>query len=108
MLIRQGQRRIREHSFSEILCRTSGAGERSEKSREKPVRSWVFQTDAKAVCRYQEKYKVKGDALYKATDGTEALPLGTVTIQEIKPPKGYFLNEEVFVCQIKPKVREKK
>ena len=35
----------------------------------------------------------------KATDGTEALPLGTVTIQEIKPPKGHFLNEEVFVCQ---------
>ena len=45
---------------------------------------------------------MKGDALYKMTDGTEALPLGTVTIQEIKPPKGYFLNEEVFVCQIKP------
>lgn len=77
-------------------------GKNPEKEGEKPVRSWVFQTDAKAVCRYQEKYKVKGDALYKATDGTEALPLGTVTIQEIKPPKGYFLNEEVFVCQIKP------
>lgn len=44
---------------------------------------------------------MKGDALYKMTDGTEALPLGTVTIQEIKPPKGYFLNEEVFVFQIK-------
>ena len=77
-------------------------GKNPEKAGKKPVRSWVFQTDAKAVCRYQEKYKVKGDALYKATDGTEALPLGTVTIQEIKPPKGYFLNEEVFVCQIKP------
>lgn len=75
--------------------------EKSEKEGKEPVRSWVFQTDAKAVCRYQEKYKVKGDALYKMTDGTEALPLGTVTIQEIKPPKGYFLNEEVFVFQIK-------
>ena len=78
-------------------------GKDPKKAGKKPVRIWVFQTDAKAVCRYQEKYKVKGDALYKTTDGTEALPLGTVTIQEIKPPKGYFLNEEVFVCQIKPK-----
>ena len=76
-------------------------GKNPEKEGKEPVRSWVFQTDAKAVCRYQEKYKVKGDALYKMTDGTEALPLGTVTIQEIKPPKGYFLNEEVFVFQIK-------
>lgn len=54
-------------------------GKNPEKAGKKPVRSWVFQTDAKAVCHYQEKYKVKGDALYKATDGTEALPLGTST-----------------------------
>ena len=65
-------------------------GKDPKKAGKKPVRIWVFQTDAKAVCRYQEKYKVKGDALYKTTDGTEALPLGTVTIQEIKPPKRVF------------------
>ena len=29
------------------------------------------------------------------------LPLGTITIQETKAPKGYMLNSEVFIRQIK-------
>lgn len=73
-----------------------------EKKGKVPDRTWIFETDEQAVCRYQESYQVSGDALYKMKDGTEAIPLGTVTIQEIKPPTGYLLNSEVFVCKITP------
>lgn len=48
-----------------------------------PTKTWICKTDA------------KGQAFLN-----EELPLGTVTIQEIKPSKGYQINTELFVRQI--------
>lgn len=74
----------------------------------KPVRTWIMKTDENGKCRLDEKYKVSGDEFWKnpfgvATFGVATLPLGTITIQETKAPKGYLLNEEIFVRQITSK-----
>lgn len=67
---------------------------------ETPERSWVFKTDANGVCKFQEEYKVSGDEFWLDANGNPALPLGTVTIQEMKAPEGYHLNPEIFVREI--------
>lgn len=72
-------------------------------SGKKPVRTWVMKTDERGFTRLGEKYKVSGDDFYYNSIGDITLPLGTVTVKETKAPKGYLLNEEVFVRQIKSK-----
>ena len=67
----------------------------------KPVRTWIMKTDERGFTRLGEKYKVSGDEFFKLK-GVVTLPLGTITIQETKAPKGYLLNEEIFVRQITP------
>ena len=69
----------------------------------KPVRTWIMKTDENGKCRLDEKYKVSGDEFWKDPFGVATLPLGTITIQETKAPKGYLLNEEIFVRQITSK-----
>ena len=69
----------------------------------KPVRTWIMKTDENGKCRLDEKYKVSGDEFWKNPFGVAPLPLGTITIQETKAPKGYLLNEEIFVRQITSK-----
>lgn len=69
----------------------------------KPVRTWIMKTDENGKCRLDEKYKVSGDEFWKNPFGVAKLPLGTITIQETKAPKGYLLNEEIFVRQITSK-----
>lgn len=69
----------------------------------KPVRTWIMKTDENGKCRLDEKYKVSGDEFWKNPFGVAELPLGTITIQETKAPKGYLLNEEIFVRQITSK-----
>lgn len=59
-----------------------------------PAKNWVFQTDENGTVRCQKDYLVAGNELY------EAMPLGTLVIQEIKASEGYLLNETVFVRQI--------
>lgn len=61
---------------------------------EVPRKTWVFKTDENGVVRYQADYLVAGDELY------EAMPLGTLVIQETQASEGYLLNETVFVRQI--------
>lgn len=70
-------------------------------SGKKPIRTWVMKTDERGFTRLGEKYKVSGDEFFKLK-GVGNLPLGTITIQETKAPKGYLLNEEIFVRQITP------
>ena len=45
-------------------------------------------------------YKVAGDAFYKLSNGRIALPIGTYTIQEVKAPRGYLLDETVHVRHV--------
>lgn len=70
-------------------------------SGKKPVRTWVFKTDAEGRVKFTKDYLVSGDAFYYQTNGTTpCLPLGTVTVQETKAPEGYFINKDVFVRKI--------
>lgn len=65
-----------------------------------PARSWVLKTNANGMTSLNDKLKVSGDAFYYASNGDPTLPVGTITIQESKAPKGYFINNEVFVRKI--------
>ena len=65
-----------------------------------PVRTWVVRTDANGVAFLLSNYLVSGDPFYFAGNGDPTLPLGTLTIQESKPPEGYLVNNELFIRQI--------
>jgi LPXTG-motif cell wall-anchored protein len=65
-----------------------------------PTRTWVVKTDGEGAA---ELASASGNPLYPSSDGTLALPLGTVSIQEIKAPVGYLLGEApVYVSQVTP------
>ncbi|MEG2531324.1 MAG: SpaA isopeptide-forming pilin-related protein, partial [Raoultibacter sp.] len=81
-----------------------------------PVRSWVMQTDEDGWVSLLagegtfttkdgviHPYKVSGDDFYRADGaGRITLPLGTVTLQEIKAPQGYLLPDPnpIYASQI--------
>lgn len=72
------------------------------KSGQTPARSWVLKTNGEGKTAFVDSLKVSGDEFYKNSFGYTTLPIGTITIQETKAPKGYFINNEVFVKQITP------
>ena len=72
-------------------------------SGKKPVRTWVLKTNKDGKTAMVDSLKVSGDEFFKTSQGYNTLPLGTITIQETKAPKGYLLNEEIFVRQITSK-----
>ena len=72
------------------------------KSGQVPARSWVLKTNSEGKTAFVDSLKVSGDEFYKNSSGYTTLPIGTITIQETKAPKGYFINNEVFVRQITP------
>ena len=72
-------------------------------SGKKPIRTWVLKTNKDGKTAMVDSLKVSGDEFFKTSQGYNTLPLGTITIQETKAPKGYLLNEKVFVRQITSK-----
>ena len=66
-----------------------------------PAKTWVFFVDKNGLCRYDAEHLVSGDALYTDSSGNNVLPLGTVKIRETKAPDGFYLDETVFIRQIK-------
>jgi len=85
-----------------------------------PTRTWVTQTKPEKdndgtihyITRLADSYKVSGDSFY-SQNGTNCLPLGTVTVEESKAPNGYLLEgaymkvngseeqiKEVYIAQI--------
>ncbi|MGB4610317.1 MAG: SpaA isopeptide-forming pilin-related protein, partial [Saccharofermentanales bacterium] len=66
-----------------------------------PTRTWVLKTNSNGFTRLDDTFKVSGPDLYKDSNGIPILPLGTVTIQETKAPKGFEINDEVFVRRIR-------
>ena len=64
-----------------------------------PTRTWTTKTIAEKdsdgtihyVTRLADAYKVAGDGFYMQ-DGKAVLPLGTLTVEEIKTPNGYLLD----------------
>ena len=63
-------------------------------------KKWVIKTDSRGIATFDDSYIVSGDNAYKDDDGIAVLPLGTITIEEVKAPTGYVLNSEIFVRQI--------
>ncbi len=66
----------------------------------KPERKWIVKTDKKGQAFLREEYLVSGDELYRNKERTPVLPLGTVTIREIKPPEGYLPDQGVYVRKL--------
>ena len=64
-----------------------------------PTRTWTTKTIAEKdsdgtihyVTRLADTYKVAGDSFYMQ-DGKAVLPLGTLTVEEVKAPDGYLLD----------------
>ncbi|WP_052083975.1 SpaA isopeptide-forming pilin-related protein [Eubacterium sp. ER2] len=67
-----------------------------------PLRSWIFKTNVNGFAYFGEDFLVSGDEFYRDTSGNITLPIGTVTIQEVKAPEGYNINDELFIRQITP------
>ena len=67
---------------------------------QKPAYTWVFKTDSRGFVHFKDEYKVSGPAFWYDSNKRPTMPLGTVTIQETKAPKGYKLNPDVFVRKI--------
>lgn len=64
-------------------------------------RKWILKTNSGGFIYFGEKESfVSGDEFYYNSLGNPTLPVGTVTIQEKKAPKGYVLNDQVFVVKI--------
>ncbi len=86
-----------------------------ELSKQIPVRTWIVRTNENGSInlRYASdtftthdgvklSYKVSGDPFFTNKEGLITLPLGTVSIQEIRAPQGYVLGDEpLHVQQIK-------
>ena len=54
-----------------------------------------------------DSLKVSGDEFFKTSQGYNTLPLGTITIQETKAPKGYLLNEEILSVRLHRREQQK-
>lgn len=62
---------------------------------------WTFKTNESGFVKFGDKeYFVAGDEFYYSSLGNPTLPAGTITIQETKAPKGYTINDNVFVVKI--------
>lgn len=67
-----------------------------------PTKTWVMKTDQDGFCYLDNAYKVSGDPFYYNIANVPTLPLGTVTIQEIKPPIGYKIDPTIYVRKVTP------
>lgn len=61
---------------------------------------WVLKTDKDGYAYLSDKSLVSGDSFYYNSVGEATLPLGTITIQETKAPKGYLINDEIYIRKI--------
>ncbi|MBQ0064455.1 MAG: VaFE repeat-containing surface-anchored protein, partial [Firmicutes bacterium] len=76
----------------------------SDKVLDAPTTSWILKSDPEGNVKYEDAYKVSGDPLYKDSNGKPFLPLGLLTVQEIKAPKGYMLDPKVYTSPIKEEI----
>ena len=67
-----------------------------------PARVWVMRSDQNGRIGLEENQKVSGDAFYRDASGKAVLPLGTLSIREIKAPAGYVPSDDLVVLSISP------
>ena len=60
----------------------------------------MLKTNENGYIYLSDDFKVSGDAFFTDADGVPTLPIGTLLIQETRAPRGYLINEEVFLRQI--------
>lgn len=58
--------------------------------------TWIFETNKDGYIILDEAFRVGGDNLI-IDDGICVFPLGTMTFQETKAPRGYLINNTVYV-----------
>ena len=66
-------------------------------------RTWRVVTDDEGKANLSEEYLDKSfenSKFYLDSKGSICLPLGTVTIQEVKAPEGYLLNDKIYTDEI--------
>jgi len=76
-----------------------------EAANKTPVRKWVLQTQKnpntnKYQASLRDKYKVAGDDFFKNEQGAIVIPRGTITIREIKAPKGFKVDPSIYVTHV--------
>ena len=64
-----------------------------------PKASWVFETDANGVIRYDPAHKVSGSDLY-SYHGAYEFPLGSIKVTEVKAPAGYLMSADCLYATI--------
>ena len=65
---------------------------------EKPLRTWIFETDEDGFLQYDTPFLVSGDELFINTEtGIPSLPYGPMTFKEVKAPEGYLLDNTIIV-----------
>jgi hypothetical protein len=64
-----------------------------------PTRTWILATDATGQALLDEAHLVSGDELFRDDSGP-VLPLGTVSIREVKAPRGYLIDPRVAVVHV--------
>lgn len=60
-----------------------------------PVRTWVYETQENGKIVPLTQTPISGDQTYKNSLGYTVFPIGTYTIQEIKAPTGYLVNDKI-------------
>ena len=64
------------------------------------LRTWIVSTNSNGFATLNEANFVSGDEYYRSSTGMITIPLGTISIQETKAPKGYLLEDTVHIRNI--------
>lgn len=66
-------------------------------------RTWRVVTGENGIAHLAEAdldKSFENDPFYKSAAGDPCIPLGTVTVQEVKAPEGYLLNNKIYTTEI--------
>lgn len=77
----------------------------SDKKQPEPIRTWYFETGEKGSIKWDEGFLSEeyeqSELYYDPLDGKSVvLPLGMLTVQEVKAPEGYMVNSNVYTYRI--------
>lgn len=65
--------------------------------------TWRLKTDSEGIAHLSKTdldTSFNNSEFYYSTAGKVCIPLGTVTIQEVKAPEGYLLNDKIYTTEI--------
>ncbi len=64
-------------------------------------RTWIVKTDKSGKANLDDDHFVSGDERYQNSEKKYVVPLGTVTIKEVKAPSGYKKSDEIQTLKIR-------